>query len=58
MLDNRFPALVADVQGTGVPVRVNTLPRLKCGEPWYEIAVDDPDRCRRRCGLATWPEQP
>lgn len=28
---------------------VNTLPRLKRDEPWYEIGVDDPNRCRRRC---------
>lgn len=29
-------------------VWVNTLPRLKRGEPWYEIGVDDPDRRRAR----------
>ncbi|MGR8012271.1 replication-relaxation family protein [Streptomyces hypolithicus] len=48
LLDNRRQALTADVKGITVAVWVNTLPRLKRGEPWYEIGVDDPDRRRRR----------
>ncbi|MFE9677241.1 hypothetical protein ACFYO5_24465 [Streptomyces sp. NPDC006259] len=36
------------MKGITVPVWVNTLPRLKCGEPWYEIGVDDPHRRRAR----------
>ncbi|MFC5174924.1 replication-relaxation family protein [Streptomyces mutomycini] len=48
LLDNRRQALTADVKGITVDVWVNTLPRLKRGEPWYEIGVDDPDRRRRR----------
>ncbi|MGP3635336.1 replication-relaxation family protein [Streptomyces sp. 24-1644] len=48
LLDNRRQALTADVKGIAVDVWVNTLPRLKRGEPWYEIGVDDPDRRRRR----------
>ncbi|MEV7239479.1 replication-relaxation family protein [Streptomyces sp. NPDC051020] len=48
LLDNRLQALTADVQGITIAVWVNTLPRLKRGEPWYEIGVDDPDRRRAR----------
>ncbi|MFI8308461.1 replication-relaxation family protein [Streptomyces sp. NPDC085927] len=48
LLDNRRQALTADVHGIAIAVWVNTLPRLKRGEPWYEIGVDDPDRRRRR----------
>ncbi|MFG2408087.1 replication-relaxation family protein [Streptomyces brevispora] len=48
LLDNRLQALTAAVKGITVQVWVNTLPRLKRGEPWYEIGVDDPDRRRRR----------
>ncbi|MGX1913630.1 replication-relaxation family protein [Streptomyces phaeochromogenes] len=48
LLDNRRQALTADVHGIAVAVWVNTLPRLKRGEPWYEIGVDDPDRRRDR----------
>ncbi|MEU8701644.1 hypothetical protein AB0C61_29095 [Streptomyces sp. NPDC048680] len=47
LLDNRRQALAADVKGIPVAVWVNTLLRLKRGEPWCEIGVDDPD-CRRR----------
>lgn len=48
LLDNRRQALTAAVRGITVAVWVNTLPRLKRGEPWYEIGVDAPDRRRRR----------
>ncbi|MFI5867273.1 replication-relaxation family protein [Streptomyces sp. NPDC051546] len=48
LLDNRRRALAADVKGIAVAVWVNTMPRLRRGEPWYEIGVDDPDRRRRR----------
>jgi hypothetical protein len=48
LLDNRRQALTADVKGITVAVWVNTLPRLKRGEPWYEIGVDDPHRRRER----------
>jgi hypothetical protein len=44
---NRLQALTADVQGIAIAVWVNTLPRLKRDEPWYEIGVDDPDRRRQ-----------
>ncbi|MFJ3176381.1 hypothetical protein ACIPJK_37225 [Streptomyces roseus] len=36
------------MQGTIIAVWVNTVPRLQRGEPWYEIGVDDPHRCRSR----------
>ncbi|WP_405204076.1 hypothetical protein OG795_00060 [[Kitasatospora] papulosa] len=36
------------VEGTTFAVWANTLPRLKRGEPWYEIGVDDPGRRRGR----------
>jgi hypothetical protein len=36
------------VKGITVAVWVNTLPRLKRGEPLYENGVDDPDRRRAR----------
>lgn len=42
LLDNRRRALTADARGMTVAVWVNTLPRLKRGEPWYEIGVDHP----------------
>lgn len=48
LLDNRRQALTADVHGIAIAVWVNTLPRLKRGEPWYEIGIDDPDRRRDR----------
>jgi hypothetical protein len=48
LLDNRLQVLAADVKGITIAVRVNTLPRLKRGEPWYEIGVDDPDRRHQR----------
>lgn len=48
LLDNRRQALTADVEGIAVAVWVNTMPRLKRGDPSYEIGVDDPDRRRRR----------
>ncbi|MFF0110065.1 replication-relaxation family protein [Streptomyces hirsutus] len=48
LLDNRRQALTADVRGITIAVWVNTLPRLKRGEPWYEIGVDEPDRRRQR----------
>ncbi|WP_257003880.1 replication-relaxation family protein [Streptomyces sp. SA15] len=48
LLDNRRQALTADVKGITIAVWVNTLPRLKRGELWYEIGVDDPDRRRDR----------
>ncbi|MFD5474450.1 replication-relaxation family protein [Streptomyces sp. NPDC127105] len=53
LLDNRLQALATDVQGITVAVWVNTLPRLKRGEPWYEIGVEDLDRRRQR-----YPEPP
>ncbi|MGW7052966.1 hypothetical protein [Streptomyces sp. NPDC054887] len=49
LLDNRRQALTAAVQGITIAVRVNTLPRLQRGQPWYEIGVDDPNRRRARC---------
>ncbi|WTG70612.1 replication-relaxation family protein (plasmid) [Streptomyces sp. NBC_01568] len=48
LLDNRLQALTDAVQGITIAVWANTLPRLKRGEPWYEIGVDDPDRRRAR----------
>ncbi|MEW2400306.1 replication-relaxation family protein [Streptomyces sp. NPDC046862] len=48
LLDNRLQALTADVHSIAIAVWVNTLPRLKRGEPWHEIGVDDPDRRRQR----------
>jgi hypothetical protein len=48
LLGNRRQALTADVKGITIAVWVNTLPRLKRGEPWYEIGVDDPHRRRER----------
>ncbi|WP_234323752.1 replication-relaxation family protein [Streptomyces sp. NRRL F-2580] len=48
LLDNRRQALAAAVHGITIAVRVNTLPRLERGEPWYEIGVDGPDRRRAR----------
>jgi hypothetical protein len=36
------------VKGITIAVWVNTLLRLRRGEPWYEIGVDDPDRRRQR----------
>ncbi|WP_232839304.1 hypothetical protein [Streptomyces triticisoli] len=48
LLDHCRQALTAAVQGIAIAVWVHTLPRLKRGEPWYEIGVDDPDRRRRR----------
>ncbi|MCX4657661.1 replication-relaxation family protein [Streptomyces uncialis] len=48
LLDNRPQALAADVRGITIEVWVNTLPRLKRREPWYEIGTDDPDRRRQR----------
>ncbi|MEW1552326.1 replication-relaxation family protein [Streptomyces tsukubensis] len=53
LLDNRRQALTADVRGITITVWVNTLPRLKRGEPWYEIGTDDPHRRRAR-----YPEPP
>ncbi|MGW0561648.1 hypothetical protein ACWDZ4_13770 [Streptomyces sp. NPDC003016] len=47
-LDNRRQALTAAVHGITSAVWVNTLPRLKRGEPWYEIGVGVPDRRRAR----------
>jgi hypothetical protein len=44
LLDNRLQALAADVQGIAVAVWAKTLPRLRRGEPWYEIGIDDPIR--------------
>ncbi|MCX5265962.1 hypothetical protein [Streptomyces sp. NBC_00199] len=48
MLDNRRQALAADVKGIAIAVWVDTLPRLKRGQPWFEIGVDAPDRRRQR----------
>ncbi|MFD9268673.1 hypothetical protein ACFWB1_03945 [Streptomyces goshikiensis] len=48
LLDNRLQALTAAVQGITIAVGANTLPRLKRGEPWYEVSVDDPRRRRAR----------
>ncbi|MET8115963.1 replication-relaxation family protein [Streptomyces prasinus] len=48
LLDNRRKALTADLQGIPVAVWANALPRLKRGEPWYEIGVDAPHRRRAR----------
>ncbi|WP_081236961.1 hypothetical protein [Streptomyces viridosporus] len=48
LLDNRRQALTTDVRGIVIEMWVNTLPRLKRGEPRYEIGVDDSYRRRRR----------
>ncbi|MFD7163661.1 hypothetical protein [Streptomyces violascens] len=49
LLDDRLRVLAAEVKGVAVAVWVNTLSRLRCGEPWYEIGVDARGRRRRRC---------
>ncbi|MEU7261912.1 hypothetical protein AB0B21_39875 [Streptomyces rimosus] len=50
-LQRRLDALARGVEGITIAVLVTTLPRLECGEPWYELAVDD---CHRR--LARYPQ--
>ncbi|MFF3276029.1 hypothetical protein ACFYWU_34600 [Streptomyces chrestomyceticus] len=47
-LQRRLEALARDVEGTTIAVLATTLPRLKRGEPWYELAVDDDYRRRAR----------
>ncbi|MFC8198063.1 hypothetical protein ACFWBR_41880 [Streptomyces sp. NPDC060006] len=46
LLYDRRQALTADVHGIAIAIAVwvNTLTRLKRGEPWYEIGIDAPDR--------------
>ncbi|MFJ1902097.1 replication-relaxation family protein [Streptomyces sp. NPDC088115] len=48
LLDNRRQALTVAVKGITVAVWVNTLPRLRRGDPWYEVGVDNPSRRRDR----------
>ncbi|MYT47531.1 hypothetical protein SRIM_040870 (plasmid) [Streptomyces rimosus subsp. rimosus ATCC 10970] len=48
LLQRRLEALARDVDGITIAVLATTLPRLKRGEPWYELAVDDPSRRRAR----------
>ncbi|MEU9337974.1 hypothetical protein AB0D49_33235 [Streptomyces sp. NPDC048290] len=36
------------MRGIAFAVWVNSLPRLRRGEPWYETGVDDPYRRRER----------
>ncbi|WP_206508028.1 hypothetical protein [Streptomyces chrestomyceticus] len=38
--------MARDVEGITIAVLATTLSRLKRGEPWYELAVDD-YHCRR-----------
>lgn len=40
-LQRRLKALARDVEGITIAVPATTLPRLKRGEPWYELAADD-----------------
>ncbi|MFH8753737.1 replication-relaxation family protein [Streptomyces rimosus] len=40
-LQRRLQALARDVEGITIAVLATTLPRLKRGEPWYELAADD-----------------
>ncbi|KWT62211.1 hypothetical protein ADL21_09240 [Streptomyces albus subsp. albus] len=47
-LQRRLQALARDVGGITVAVLATTLPRLKRGEAWYELAVDDSHRRRTR----------
>ncbi|MFI9228444.1 replication-relaxation family protein [Streptomyces rimosus] len=44
LLQGRLEALARGVEGITIAVLVTTLPRLKRGEPWYELAVDDDHR--------------
>ncbi len=47
-LQRRLDAPARDVDGITIAVLATTLPRLKRGEPWYELAVDDCHRRRTR----------
>ncbi|WP_234345684.1 replication-relaxation family protein [Streptomyces sp. NRRL F-5755] len=47
-LQRRLQALARDVEGIIIAVLATTLPRLKRGEPWSELAVDDAPRRRAR----------
>ncbi|MFH8597875.1 hypothetical protein [Streptomyces rimosus] len=51
LLQGRLEALARGVEDITIAVLVTTLPRLKRGEPWYELAVDDDHR-----RLARYPQ--
>ncbi|MFB1046836.1 hypothetical protein [Streptomyces chrestomyceticus] len=48
LLQRRLEALARDVEGITIAVLATTLPRLKRGESWYELAADDHHRRRAR----------
>ncbi|MEU6966045.1 hypothetical protein [Streptomyces chrestomyceticus] len=48
LLQRRLEALARDAEGITIAVLATTLPRLKHGEPWYELTVDDYHRRRAR----------